>query len=109
LYLCIHISGDEPDLCLEFRSGDSFVVGRGADCDVVIPDPEVSRKHFRVEVNGRHGYLEDLGSRNRTVVNGFRVSHAFLKDGDVIDIGQCRISISESRPEDDESTTMATG
>src|SRR4051812_21351838 len=47
------------------------VIGRDA-CDVVLPDPEVSRKHAVVR-NGAHGpTIQDLGSLNGTFVNGHR-------------------------------------
>ena len=50
-----------------------FVVGRGEDCEVVLPDRQVSRRHFRI-VRDDDGYsVEDLGSKNGTYVNGAAV------------------------------------
>lgn len=52
-------------------SGDSCVIGSGAQADIVIADnPTVSRKHARIFVNGGDYYIEDLGSTNGTCVNG---------------------------------------
>jgi hypothetical protein len=45
---------------------DMLVVGRGSDCDIVLPERQVSRHHVRF-LRGDDGYLvEDLGSKNGT-------------------------------------------
>ena len=64
-----------------------FVIGRGEDCDIVLPDRQVSRHHFRV-VRDDHGYnVEDLGSKNGTYINGAPVRGSMqLQDGDEIQV-----------------------
>jgi hypothetical protein len=64
-----------------------FVIGRGEDCDIVLPDRQVSRHHFRV-VRGDDGYnVEDLGSKNGTYINGAPVRGSMqLQDGDEIQV-----------------------
>lgn len=64
-----------------------FVVGRGEDCEVVLPDRQVSRRHFRI-VRDEDGYhVEDLGSKNGTYVNGAPVrGSVHLQDGDEIQV-----------------------
>lgn len=64
-----------------------FVVGRGEDCEVVLPDRQVSRRHFRI-VRDEDGYsVEDLGSKNGTYVNGAAVRGSVqLQDGDEIQV-----------------------
>jgi pSer/pThr/pTyr-binding forkhead associated (FHA) protein len=48
----------------------STVIGRQSDCDFVLDDPLMSRRHCRVTVDGRGGFLlEDLSSTNATVLN----------------------------------------
>jgi len=49
---------------------DSLIVGRGAECDVRLPDQRVSRLHFRLERRGDELWVEDLGSRSGTRLNG---------------------------------------
>ncbi len=64
-----------------------FVVGRGEDCDIVLPDRQVSRRHLRV-LHDEGGYsVEDLGSKNGTYVNGAPVRASMqLQDGDEIQV-----------------------
>ena len=51
----------------------SIVIGRGAECDVVIKDPKASRRHCQLTRKESAFVLEDLGSRNGTFVNGERI------------------------------------
>lgn len=62
-------------------------IGRLADCDVVLDDPNASRRHAEVRSDGDGYLLADLGSTNGTLVNGQQVDHRRLADGDVITIG----------------------
>lgn len=63
------------------------VIGREPDCDIVIPDRQVSRRHARIHITKEGIYLEDLGSKNGTHYNGQRVSELrTLEDGDVIQV-----------------------
>jgi len=65
----------------------STVIGREPDCDIVIPDRQVSRRHARIHITKEGIYLEDLGSKNGTHYNGQRVAELrTLEDGDVIQI-----------------------
>jgi len=50
--------------------GDTLVVGRGDDASICIDEPLVSRQHARLERRGDGWVLVDLGSTNRTRVNG---------------------------------------
>src|SRR5262245_22570931 len=65
----------------------SFVVGTHAGCDLVLTDPEVSRRHLRVDHRDGSYILTDLGSTNGTRVAGARVREAFLEDGALITLG----------------------
>ena len=63
------------------------VIGRDAECDVVIASPKVSRKHCRVELGKDGAALVDEGSGNGTFVNGEKVTRSKLKPGDKVSIG----------------------
>jgi len=62
-------------------------IGRNDDCDVVLPDRQVSRYHATVKWHIDHYTVEDLGSKNGTHINGQEVTGlADLQDGDEIQI-----------------------
>ena len=49
-------------------SRERSLIGRGGSCDVMIEDPLISREHCLIEFDGGY-YLQDLGSKNGTVLN----------------------------------------
>jgi serine phosphatase RsbU (regulator of sigma subunit)/pSer/pThr/pTyr-binding forkhead associated (FHA) protein len=67
--------------------GERIVVGRNADCGVVLNEPAVSREHAVIrKIQGKF-YIEDLKSRNGTFVNGKEVkARTLLKDKDKVKI-----------------------
>ena len=65
----------------------SISIGRDAECDIVIPDRQVSRYHARFTNTNEGVLLEDLASKNGTFSNGDQVSTpVFVQDGDVVQI-----------------------
>jgi FHA domain-containing protein len=68
-------------------SGDRVMVGRSRECDVVLSDANVSRRHIELRRGERGWAAVDLGSTNGMKVNGRRLSHAELEPGDRITIG----------------------
>lgn len=69
---------------------DDFLIGRTADCDVMLDEGTVSKHHARIVWSKKEATLEDLGSRNGTFLNGGKVPpHAPRKlvDNDAIDFG----------------------
>jgi len=73
--------------------GTAAVLGRHPDCDIVLDSSAVSRQHARIVVlDGAH-YVEDLGSRNGTFVNGkVVVDRQILREND--ELGICDIVFS---------------
>ena len=53
--------------------GESLILGRSTDAGLVLEDPFGSRQHARLFRNGPELFLEDLGSRQGTLLNGQRV------------------------------------
>jgi len=70
---------------------DRMIIGRGTDCDIVIPKRQVSRQHVQIERDDKGYLLRDLGSKNGTYVNSQEVRDKpyRLKDGDEIQIALC--------------------
>ena len=70
--------------------GDELTVGRGGGCGVVLPeDTFVSTVHARLFRRGDDLFVEDLGSRNGTFVNGEQVqAPTKLRRGDRVQFGQ---------------------
>lgn len=65
-----------------------YVVGRGGECDLVLPERQVSREHIRIYKEGDKFYLTDLDSKNGTWVNEIQLQNdtTQLHDGDEINI-----------------------
>jgi len=70
---------------------NQITIGRGSDCEIMLPERQVSRHHARIERDGGSYWLHDLESKNRTHVNGQEISgrQYLLKDGDEIQIALC--------------------
>ncbi len=52
----------------------TIMIGRGADCQIILDDDYVSTRHARVIAGPNGIYAEDLGSTNGTYVNGQRIT-----------------------------------
>lgn len=82
--------------------GDSVVVGRSAESDLVLEDPFLSRRHSRFFRVGSTLLVEDLGSRNGTSVNDQPVVTATpVRPGDVVRISVTTLTVhlqEESAP-----------
>ncbi len=72
-----------------FKLEGNARIGRSAEAEVSLDEPEVSRFHARIHRMGDGSYeIEDLGSKNGTLVNGKRIDRARLTFGDNITIGR---------------------
>ena len=70
-------------------TGNQAIIGREEGSDIVLQDPESSRRHSRVSWQGGRYVVEDLGSTNGTFVNGVQITAPqVLNSGDSIGIGQ---------------------
>ena len=79
---------DGPNVGREFELSGATVVGRDQSAGLVVDDPEASRRHASLSVEGDTLTVEDLGSTNGTFVNGVKLAAPKRLDpGDVIRIG----------------------
>ena len=70
------------------------IVGRSPGADIVIGAGYVSGRHARFQLMGNNLFVEDLGSKNGTAVNGSRVGEPVaLRNKDVVTIGDVDIKV----------------
>ena len=68
--------------------GRGITLGRARECDCVLSDMTVSRRHARIEVRDGAWFLSDLRSANGTLVNGLRVlDEVRVRPGDRVTFG----------------------
>jgi hypothetical protein len=100
----IPLHGDTPPAVLTVPGGQRvelheghYVVGRHLECDIVISDSNVSRRHAEFVCAGRDVIVRDLGSTNGTKVNGVVIKgDQLLQHGDVIGFGTAQVSFEAS-------------
>jgi pSer/pThr/pTyr-binding forkhead associated (FHA) protein len=90
---------------IEFGRERSFsglcplTIGRDRSAELLLTDPEVSRRHARLEARGGVVYVRDLESSNGTFLNGKRLRGAIeTREGDAIDIGTTRMIVEHLQP-----------
>ena len=72
------------------------LVGTSQACNLCVDDPEVSRRHIRLELQDGKLRLRDAGSTNGTWVNGTRTVEALLVGGESIRVGRTILSVERS-------------
>ncbi len=86
-----------------------YVLGRGSDCPLSVPDKTVSRNHAEIEVtpSGDQVYITDLGSHNGTALDGKRISaRTLVTPGVHILFGQTEFKIAFGNEGAPTSATM---
>jgi pSer/pThr/pTyr-binding forkhead associated (FHA) protein len=81
---------------LTFDGMQSVVLGRGASCDVRLPDASVSHRHASLRAQGMDFVLVDEGSSNGTFVGGVRVAprtSRIVRSGDMVRLGRVWIEL----------------
>ena len=67
---------------------EHFVIGRASNCQLVVDSEMISREHVRIDLEGDGRFrIRDLGSRNKTYVNGELVAETLLTPGAIIRFG----------------------
>src|SRR5438132_2228704 len=81
------LKGGNPNQRIKLENGDEFIMGRSPDCQVHIPNNAVSRQHAKIIRKPNGFYIEDLKSRNGTLVNNQAIDQStLLKDNDKIKV-----------------------
>ena len=77
--------------------GASLSVGRMRDCDISLPEREVSRRHAQFVRRGERLFVQDAGSHCGTFLNGSRVTdEAEVKPGDEVRVGSALFSLVQA-------------
>jgi diguanylate cyclase (GGDEF)-like protein len=75
-----------------FKLRSYAMIGRLPNAEIQLEDDGISRKHARVRIDGDRAWIEDLGSRNGTYLNGTRVTgQVELADGDKVQVGRATV------------------
>lgn len=77
--------------------GDSLTIGRLDSCQIVLDDPNASRRHAELTRREDGWWIVDLGSTNGTLVNGSLVKERRLEPGDQLQIGSTELAFFEER------------
>jgi hypothetical protein len=77
-------------------------IGRTPENTVQIPLPGVSRHHCRIVLRGVHYTIQDLGSKNGTILNGKLMAdkELLLQPGDAVNLGKRRLRFELKAPAD---------
>ena len=86
---------------LDAEAPSPILIGESPVCAVRFNDRQVSRRHAKIEFDGRRLRLTDLGSTNGTFVDGVAIVEAFLRGGELVRIGGSAFSVErvEGAPE----------
>jgi Nif-specific regulatory protein len=82
------------------RNGDT-TMGRGLECQIQLQDPLASRVHARIYYRAAQWQIEDLQSRNGTLLNGAKIDRATLAHGNRISIGNTELEFNDDTINED--------
>lgn len=88
MYLHVVISINGNELHRYSFTETEILIGRSAECDVLLDNAGVSRTHAKVLRQGDHIQIVDLNSGNGTFLNGKWVNEAIVNSGDTVGIGK---------------------
>jgi pSer/pThr/pTyr-binding forkhead associated (FHA) protein len=91
-----------PEVFVEVLNGDkegmlfpitdkTVTIGRAPGCDLVLPDPYVSKKHCQIVFRGDHFTVVDLGSLNKTRVRDNTYIQKNLRNDHILTLGKTRL------------------
>lgn len=85
----------------------SYLIGRGSHAQLSLPhDLAASVEHCRLEFTEHGCTVQDLGSRQGTLVNGSRAARSLVDSGDVIQVGLSTLSLSVATSAAPEATVL---
>lgn len=90
----IILNGIDNNSHYDFVLRYETLIGRDSLCSVVLKDKKVSRKHCQLTAREEELYIEDMGSKNGTFVNGERVIGEMpIHPGDILKVGDTSFKV----------------
>ncbi len=94
--IALHVEPPQGHPFDESLDQGDHVIGRSSRANVVIPDRSLSRQHARLHFESEGWVIEDLGSRNGTLVNRLRIDRpTALRPGDVVSLGASTVTVQK--------------
>lgn len=94
---CLVVTAADGRLHRHPIRGREVTIGREPTNDICIPDPLVSKHHAKIIVSNHSLSLFDLGSVNKTRVNGQIVEQAALRYGDELQFARVKCQLTMAR------------
>lgn len=87
---CLKLANDGRRFPFRPLTAGHCLIGSGAACDLRLGETGVPSLHTSIELNGNSARITLLASAPQLCINGQAVSHADLRDGDLLEIGDFR-------------------
>ena len=84
-YAVLILNGKEAGKVVQISKG-VVTIGRSG-CDILLDDPEISRRHARIEIQSDQAILEDLGSTNGTFLGDKRIRRTTIENSAKFRVG----------------------
>jgi len=98
-YSLVVVSGPDAGKVLDITKAESTIGREG--CDLELEDPEISRRHALVSIEGLRARLQDLHSTNGTFVAEKPIEEAMLESGDQFRVGSHEVALVVTENDDD--------
>jgi hypothetical protein len=72
------------------------VIGRNPGCDIMVPDPSISRQHCVLQLTDRGLHVKDLNTVNGTKINGTAMKEGFVNVGDKLTVGHIAFVVEQA-------------
>lgn len=82
------LTGDKAGTHYPIKDDRMTIIGRDAQCQIRVQDPDASRRHAAIQPFGREFYIMDMGSTNGILINGQQEEKRILRHADKITIGR---------------------
>lgn len=81
---------------IPLQEGD-YILGRGEDCQITVPDEGISKKHAKLIVDQQGVFIRDLNSSNGTFLNGVKIQESDIQQKDKISVCKTTFDIVEAK------------